>query len=199
VSEDELPAQRLKQAKRAARRAVLERRDAIPGPDRDERGRRILERLRALPELERARTAMAFWSFGSEVDTAPLLRVLHEAGIRVVLPRIEGEDLVAVAYAPGDPVAPTAFGAMEPTAAEVVDPFEIDVVIVPGVAFDRAGGRVGYGRGFYDRYLRRLRGDVAAIAVAFAEQVVDSVPAGAIDRRVDAIVTEDEVIRCPAA
>ncbi len=140
---------------------------------------------------------MAFWSFGSEVETAPLIEGLHEAGVRVALPRVEGADVVAVAYAPGDAVAPSAFGAMEPSAGRVIDPLEVEAVIVPGVAFDRAGGRVGYGGGFYDRFLPRTRPGVPAIAVAFAIQIVEEVPGGGMDRRMDAIVTEDEVIRCP--
>jgi 5-formyltetrahydrofolate cyclo-ligase len=196
MTANELPSHRLKQAKRALRRRILERRDAIDPFDRAQRSARIESRLRSLPEVERARTVMAFWSFGSEVETGPLIRALHEAGTRVALPRIEGRDIAAIVYTPGDPVAPTGFGAMEPTAAEVVEPEEVDLVIVPGVAFERAGGRVGYGGGFYDRFLRRTRPEAVSIAIAFADQIVEAVPAGAADRLVDAVVTEDEVIRC---
>jgi 5-formyltetrahydrofolate cyclo-ligase len=85
---------------------------------------------------------------------------------------------------------------MEPSGGDVVAPEDVELVIVPGVAFDRRGGRVGYGRGFYDRFLDRTRPGVPAIAIGFAIQVVDAVPSGGMDRRVDAVVTEDEVIRC---
>jgi 5-formyltetrahydrofolate cyclo-ligase len=196
VTVNELPSHRLKQAKRAQRRRILEVRDAIDPSERAERSARIASRLGSLPEVARAATVMAFWSFGSEVHTEPLIRTLHEAGTRVALPRIEGRDIVAITYAPGDPVVPTGFGAMEPTAGEVVEPGEVDLVIVPGVAFDRSGGRVGYGGGFYDRFLLRTPPDATAIAIVFADQIVETVPAGAADRAVDAIVTEDEVIRC---
>jgi 5-formyltetrahydrofolate cyclo-ligase len=187
---------RLKQAKRRLRRAILDDRDALAPYDRRERSRRIVDRILAMPELRRAGTVMAFWSFGSEVDTAPLLTRLHEAGIRIALPRIQRDDVIAVDYVPGDVVAPTPFGAMEPTEGRPVDVEEIDVVVVPGVAFDRDGARVGYGGGFYDRFLRRVRPGVPAVAIAFAMQVVGRVPTGSIDRLVDAVVTEDEVIRC---
>jgi 5-formyltetrahydrofolate cyclo-ligase len=83
---------------------------------------------------------------------------------------------------------------MEPAGADVVTVEDVDVVIVPGVAFDRRGGRVGYGGGFYDRLFSRAPA-VPTVAVAFAVQLVDEVPEGRSDRRVDAIVTEDEVIR----
>ncbi len=192
----DLPAHRLKQAKRAIRREVLARRDAIAQRERSERNLRVAERVLALPEVREARTVMGFWSFGSEVETAPLIRRLHEAGARVALPRIREGDVVAVAYAPGDPVTPTPFGAMEPSGPEIVEPADLDAVLVPGVAFDRRGARVGYGGGFYDRFLAGTRPGVPAIGIGFALQVVDAVPQGRMDRRVDAIVTEDEVIRC---
>jgi len=192
----DLPAHRLKQAKRAIRREVLARRDALAAGERSERGARVAERVLGLPEVLGARSVMGFWSFGSEVETAPLLLRLHEAGTRVALPRIGDGDIVAVAHTPGDPVTPTPFGAMEPSGRDVVDPEDLDAVLVPGVAFDRRGARVGYGGGFYDRFLARTRPGVPAIAIGFALQVVEAVPEGRTDRRVDAIVTEDEVIRC---
>ena len=192
----DLRGHRLKQAKRAIRREVLARRDAVAPGQRSERSLRVAERVLALPDVLRARTVMAFWSFGSEVDTAPLIRRLHEAGTRVALPSIREGDMVAVAYAPGDPVTPTSFGAMEPSGSEIVEPADVDAALVPGVAFDRRGARIGYGGGFYDRFLARTRPGVPAIAIGFALQVVVAVPQGRMDRHVDAIVTEDEVIRC---
>jgi 5-formyltetrahydrofolate cyclo-ligase len=191
-----LPSHRLKQAKRALRREVVARRDAVPPEERAARSVGIVDRLLALPEVRAARTGMAFWSFGSEVETAPLIDRWCAQGVRVALPRIAGDAIEAVAYRPGDPVRETRFGAMEPSEGDVVAPQEIDVVVVPGVAFDRAGRRVGYGGGFYDRFLPRTGPGALVVAVAFSLQVVGEVPQGGGDRGVDAIVTEDEVIRC---
>ena len=190
------PSHRLKQRKRAIRRDVIERRDALPPAERAERSARIADHVLALPETERASTVMAFWSFGSEVETAPLLTGLHASGTRVVLPRVEGGDVVAVVYETGDEVLAATFGAMEPTGAVTVDPSEVDLVVTPGVAFDREGFRVGYGGGFYDRFLPKTREEVPAIGVAFALQLVDEpLPRGTFDRRIDALVTEDGLIR----
>jgi 5-formyltetrahydrofolate cyclo-ligase len=191
VSDD--ASHRLKARKRAVRRAAVERRDLLSEDERSAKSERIVERVLALPEVGAAGTVMAFWSFGSEVETSALIERLH-AGKRVVLPRVAEGDILAVAYAPGDPVTATTFGAMEPAGADVVPPEEVDVVIVPGVAFDRRGGRVGYGGGFYDRLFAKAP-SVPAVAVAFAVQLVDEVPQGRSDARVDLIVTEDEVIR----
>jgi 5-formyltetrahydrofolate cyclo-ligase len=191
-----IPSHRLKQAKRRLRREVLALRDAIPEADRARRSRAIAARLLALPELEAARTVLAFSSFGSEVDTGPVVEALVARGLRVALPRIEEGELVPVAYRPGDPVRRAAFGALEPSAGAVVPDAEIDVVIAPGVAFDRSGGRLGYGGGYYDRFLLRLPHRPPRIAVAFAEQVVDEVPSGRPDLPVDVVVTERDIVRC---
>lgn len=185
---------RLKARKRAVRRAAIERRDLLSATERSAKSDRIVDRVLTLPEMAAAGTVMAFWSFGSEVQTSTLIKRLHEDGKRVVLPRVAGGEIAAVNYAPGDPVAATSFGAMEPVGAELVPAEDVDVVIVPGVAFDRRGGRVGYGGGFYDRLFSRAP-SVPAIAVAFAVQLVDEVPQGRNDSRVDVIVTEDEAIR----
>ncbi len=187
---------RLKARKRAVRRAAIARRDLLNEEERSTKSERIVERVLALPEVGAARTVMAFWSFASEVQTSALIERLHEAGKRVALPRVAEGDIVAVAYAPGDPVSATSFGAMEPVGVDLVPAEDVDVVIVPGVAFDRRGGRVGYGGGFYDRLFARAP-SVPAVAVGFAVQLVDEVPQGRSDSPVDVIVTEDEVIRPP--
>jgi 5-formyltetrahydrofolate cyclo-ligase len=192
----DLPAHRLKQAKRALRREVLAARDVLPADERSAHSEAIADRFRRLPELATARTMLAFWSFGSEVDTAPLIALLRSQGTTVALPRIEGHEVVPVVATPGTAVTETSFGAMEPAEGRVLEVAELDLVVVPGVAFDRSCDRVGYGGGYYDRLLGRRREGTAAIAVAFSIQIVDRVPSGAIDRRVDGVVTELEVIRC---
>ena len=192
----DLPAHRLKQAKRALRRSVLAERDSLSADERSERSEAIAERFLELPELGDARTVMGFWSFGSEVDTAPLIEGLRSRGITVALPRIEGSEVVPVVARPGAAMAETSFGAMEPAEGRVLEVAELDLVVVPGVAFDRSCDRVGYGGGYYDRLLGKRRDGAAAIAIAFSIQIVDVVPIGAIDRRIDGVVTETEVIRC---
>jgi 5-formyltetrahydrofolate cyclo-ligase len=185
----------LKRAKRAIRRAVLAERDAMPAAVRREAGVRVTTRFLELPEVRGARTVMLFWSLGSEVDTGPLIERLHGAGVTVTLPRITDGELVPIRYAPGDPTTPTSFGAREPL-GDAVDRRDLDVVGVPGIAFDRHGRRIGYGGGYYDRFLGDLPAFTAGIA--FAVQLLDrDLPAGRFDRSIDAIVTEDETVRTP--
>ena len=192
----DLPAHRLKQAKRALRREILAERDALPADDRSSRSEAIADRFLELPEAASTRIVLAFWSFGSEVDTAPLIARLRSQGTTVALPRIEGSEVVPVVATPGAAMTQTSFGAMEPTEGRVVEVAELDLVVVPGVAFDRSCDRMGYGAGYYDRLLGLRRDGVGAIGVAFSIQIVDRVPTGAIDRRIDGVVTELEVIRC---
>jgi 5-formyltetrahydrofolate cyclo-ligase len=184
----------LKRAKRRVRREVLALRDAIPEAERTSRGDTAVDRLLALPELVAARAVMLFWSFGSEIRTEPAIAELDRRGIAVLLPRVEGSDIVAVPYRPGQDTRTTRFGAREPLGDRVAAD-AIDVVVVPAVAFDRRCARVGYGAGFYDRFLRDL--DAFAVGLGFAAQLVEGdLPASPFDRRLAAVVTEAETIRC---
>jgi 5-formyltetrahydrofolate cyclo-ligase len=187
----------LKRAKRAIRTEARAARDALAPDVRARCSLLIRDRFLELPELETVRTVMLFWSFGSEVDTAPLVRSLVERGVKVALPRIVGGELEPRTYRPGDPVTETSFGACEPSGGEVLDASTLDVVVTPGVVFDRAGRRVGYGGGYYDRFLPRTRPDSLRIGVAFDVQLVDGdLPGGHFDLPVHAIVTGSEVVRC---
>jgi len=190
------PSHRLKQDKRALRRAVLAERDALPGAERAAWSEAIADRLLDLDEVAGAGGALAFWSFGSEVDTTALIDRLRSRGTTVALPRIENGDIVPVVWTPGSSMTETSFGAREPVDGRVLEARELDLIVVPGVAFDRSCRRVGYGGGFYDRLLARTDEGAAAVAIAFRVQVVAEVPTGPLDRLVDAIVTEDGVIRC---
>jgi 5-formyltetrahydrofolate cyclo-ligase len=184
----------LKRRKRALRREARARRDTLPPEERERLSEAVARNLLELPAVADASTVMAFSSFGSEVETGPIIERLTRDGRRVALPRVEGRSIVPVAYRSGDPVKPAPFGALEPATGDPVLPEEIDVVIVPGLAFDRRGQRVGYGRGFYDRFLGRLRPDALKVGICFTAQVVDEVPHGRGDRPVDVLVTEEGAV-----
>ncbi len=186
----------LKRAKRTIRGVVRAARDAMSADERGRASATIADRVLALEEVERASAVMVFWSFGSEVETAPLINGLHARGIRVALPRIVEADMEPRGYAPGDPVTETVFGAWEPSGGETLDPSAIDVVVTPAVVFDRSGGRVGYGGGFYDRFFLLTRPDAVRVGVGFDLQLVDAnLPSGHFDLGLDAVVTESEVLR----
>jgi 5-formyltetrahydrofolate cyclo-ligase len=188
----------LKRAKRVVRDRVLAAREAVPQEERARLGAEVVRRFLVLPEVAAAGTVLAFWSFGSEVPTAPLIEGLHRRGVSVALPRIVAGDIEARTYRPGDQMTATSFGAFEPAEGAVVEPAVFDAIAVPAVAFDHEGRRVGYGGGFYDRFLPRTRVDTCRIGLAFEVQLLpegEALPAGSFDERVDLVVTEASTVR----
>ena len=137
-------------------------------------------------------TVLAFQGVRSEPDTGRLVELLEASGHHVLLPRVEGQHLVAVAHRPGGVLHEGSFGIAEPD-GPAVDPVTVDVVLVPGLAFTRDGRRLGQGGGFYDRFLPSLRADCVTVGVCFAEQMVDDVPSEAHDRVLDHVVTDRAV------
>jgi 5-formyltetrahydrofolate cyclo-ligase len=184
----------LKRAKRRVRREVLAARDAVDPAVRVRDAAAIMDRLFALDEVAEARVVMAFWSFGSEPPTDPLLDRLAAAGVTVALPRIEEGDLMPRSWRPGDPTTETRFGAREPT-GDPVDPTTLDVIVTPSVAYDTDGRRIGYGGGFYDRLFPRAP-EAFRVGIAFDLQVLTGpLPSGAFDVRVHALVTPSRTLR----
>lgn len=180
-------------AKKALRSRVLAARDALAPASRAAGSRAIASRIAALPAFDGAVTVLATLPFGSEWDSRPLAQVALDRGKALLLPRVDPAARTLVLHRVADLDADVVrgyLGVPEPSPeAPVARPSEVDCVLVPGVAFDAAGRRLGYGGGFYDRLLPQLRAGVARIAGAFDVQIADEVPAGAHDVAVDAIVT----------
>ena len=183
-------------SKDTVRRLALLARSRVPPEAIEDAARDVATLVAGLPEIERARLVLAFASFGRELPTDPLLERLLSAGKTVVLPYVDAADgaMRAAAIRSLDDLVPGYRGIREP--AERLPAAAVEAAVVPGVAFDARGGRLGYGGGFYDRYLEDIAGGVPVIGVCFDVQVVDEVPVEAHDRRVDIIATERRVIRC---
>ncbi len=187
----------LKKAKRRVRREVLAARDALMPERREALAERATAAFLRLPEVASARIVMAFWSFGSELPMLPLIETLAGRGVIVALPRIIEGEMEPRSWQPGEPMAPTPFGALEPLQGRLVGAQEIDAVATPAVAFDRAGRRVGYGGGFYDRFFPRTRADALRAGIGFSLQLLnEDLPTGHFDARLDVVVTEEETLRC---
>ena len=140
----------------------------------------------------------AYWPIRDELDPVPLLHALVERGAICALPAVVGRDrpLVFRRWRPGDALVEAGFGLSEPPeTAPAVTP---DIVVAPLLAVDPAGRRLGYGGGFYDRTIAALkrRGEVVVVGIGYDVQILASVPAGAGDRRVDWVVTEERVLEC---
>lgn len=186
------------------RKAAMERRDQLHAayPDAGVRlSGHILASAEALGLLSGHKTASAFWSMGSEIDTAPLLAALGTAGHQTCLPVVvaKAQPLIFRAWRSGEPMADGGFGtSIPPASAMTVIP---DILFVPLLSFDRDGYRLGYGGGFYDRTLEKLRLGAApdaqplAVGIAFSGQQVDTVPRGPHDQQLDWIATETGLMR----
>lgn len=192
----------LREIKRALRARVLAARDALDAADRSAASQAIAQRIAVLPACRAARALLVTLPFGSEWDTRPLVDIALAATKTIVLPRVNARTRMLELRAIADPAAdvePGHLGIPEPrVSCLLVDLVEIDAVIVPGVAFDATGRRLGYGGGYFDRLLPLLRPDVPRIAGAFDLQVVAEVPAALHDLRVDCIATETRLIRATA-
>lgn len=191
--------------KAALRRLLLRRRDSISHEMAQMAGRRISKRVIASPEFAAASTVACYYPIGSEVPTHDIMRDAASRGKRVCLPRVEG-GAMAFRYVEdqrrlerggwGGPASGAGmFGVMEPkeSCPECAGP---DLIIAPAVGVTTGGARLGYGRGYYDRYLAAGDGRAGrTMALAFHKQVVGSIPCGAGDVPVRCIVTERGVFR----
>ena len=178
------------------------RKARVAQPDKDATSGKILERVFALPDYQAAKCVMFYVDAGSEVRTRHHLPAALESGKSIVVPycvvetttlrlfRLESmQELVEGAYKILEPRVE-----LRESPAKQVRPEELDLVLVPGTAFDREGGRMGQGKGYYDRLLAGVRTDAKLVALAFACQLVDRVPVDGHDVFMDLVVTEDEVI-----
>lgn len=186
--------------KKALRAALLARRRALAPAEAAARSARVLARLRALPAWAGAREVLTYMPVRGEVDVTPLMAELWARGARVLLPRCR----------PGEPgvmdvacalelavLRPGAHGIAEPDpdACPAEAAPAPDVVLVPGVGFDRRGLRLGFGGGFYDRFLARLgRPGPLLVAPCYTFQLLDTLPADPWDVPMDVIVTEEETL-----
>ncbi len=181
----------LQAAKAAARTSARAHRATLFSPDAPKRLAEALLARHAPPE---GAIIAGYWPMGDEMDPRPLMLALASRGHALALPVTppRGQPLTFRAWAPGEALRPGPAGTSEPAEGALVNP---DWLLVPLLAFDRAGRRLGYGGGYYDRTLAALPG-AKAIGIAYAAQEMAEVPAGPQDFRLPLIATEAGVIIC---
>jgi 5-formyltetrahydrofolate cyclo-ligase len=185
----------IEQAKAALRRQAIVRRDALPADMRAAAAQAIATRPFPVA-IPPGAIVSGFMPLKSEINPIPLLRNLAEAGARLGLPAVagKGKPLIMRAFAFGETLASGVWGIREPKPdAPQVDP---DILIVPLLAFDRRGHRIGYGAGYYDMTITALRAlkAIVAVGIAFAAQEIVDVPNTPRDARLDLVLTEHGVI-----
>lgn len=174
-------------------------RQGLSDAERASAAEAISERVLSLLEGVRVRSVLGYVATAEEADPAPVLAALENAGARVALPRVTGPARLALHWVThSDELVAGAFGILEPAdGLPVAHPAEIDVALVPGVAFDAACNRLGYGGCFYDNLLPLLRPDALKIGLAFDVQLLETVPAEEHDVVLDWVVTPGAAYRKP--
>jgi 5-formyltetrahydrofolate cyclo-ligase len=187
--------------KDSVRKKMLRKRDSIPPEIRRAKNSLIQERLSDLNEFKNAQVKFIFASFRNEVETIDMIKKTFLDGRQIVLPKVDRKRHMLLLFRVKslDELSPGCMGISEPavnTEERQVEINDVDVVIIPGLAFDISGNRIGYGAGYYDILLAGLKKDIPIIAPAFEEQVEDSLPSEAHDVKVHIVVTDRRVIRC---
>lgn len=182
----DLTPQSEKLALRQRLRAALK---AMSQEQRNAEGGRALEVLRVHPRFQRAQTLMLFHSLPDEVCTHALVDQLALEGRTVLLPVCQGDDLVLRRYEGQGLLSQGSFHIEEPQGADFTDYQQIDLAVVPGVAFDKAGHRMGRGRGYYDRFFAHpALCNVYKIGLCYPCQLVEHVPVEVHDQTMDCVV-----------
>lgn len=184
----------MREQKTSIRQILRRKKDAMLPEDRLFKSRRICRQLMKL--IRDGETVLVYTSKEKEVNTVPLITSLFRKGNPVVVPIIVKEDVsLRLSYLRDfSALVPSTFGVPEPIGSEIAaDSEDIGTIILPMLGFDRKGGRIGYGAGYYDRFLAKNR-NLRKIGIAFACQEVDSLPVDENDIPMDYIITEDGIV-----
>ncbi|MCX6799089.1 MAG: 5-formyltetrahydrofolate cyclo-ligase [Candidatus Diapherotrites archaeon] len=161
---------------------------------------RIAELFMQLPEAQRAKTILVYVGVRNEVQTTALIEKLLSLGKRVVVPvtDFKKKELLLSELRGLQELEEKEFGLMEPKkeAFRTVKPEELDLIVVPGVAFDRSGGRIGMGFGYYDKLLRRIPRKTLLVGFCFSENLDEKLPCESHDARMQVVITDAGVIEC---
>lgn len=170
--------------------------------DKDQLSDQIFSRLTTINEFLQAKTILFYIDVRDEVRTQQFIRQRLKHSLKVVVPYCDKDDLRLVELRHFNELESGAYGILEPTRtlkddiSRSVEPCSIQMALIPGLGFDAAGGRIGHGRGYYDRLLQSLSDDCMRVAIAYDSQIVDVIPLEPHDKRMDVIVTPSQIIRC---
>jgi 5-formyltetrahydrofolate cyclo-ligase len=185
--------------KNSIRKEILKKRDDIPQKIKTDKNAIIKKRLFSLHEFMNAEIVCFYASFRSEVETLTMIKESLAMGKRVVLPKVQikGRRVALCEIKDINELSTGHMGIPEPTLlnehALLID--EVDLIVIPGVAFDYSGNRLGYGGGYYDMLLAQRKKKAPIIALAYEEQLVDEIPSEPHDIKVDMIITDKRLIK----
>lgn len=184
--------------KKTFRQNALQKRDALSLAERAEKSRNITDRIIACDDFQRASTIMGYMSFRSEVDADPILRLALSMGKQVVIPiTVKGSRTLLLSEVLDMDLdfELDFYGIRIPRkdCLREVTPTEVDLVLVPGVAFSEDRYRMGYGAGYYDNFIETLSPHAITTALAFEAQIFDRIPVEPHDKQMNYVITEDRL------
>jgi 5-formyltetrahydrofolate cyclo-ligase len=184
----------------AIRKTIIQKREALGDLEKDEKNLAIAQRLFGMDEFKKSKTIFCFLSTSFEVQTERIIRESLRLGKQVLVPLLDpGENLKAsripsmdIDFVLGE------YGVRQPAPKfrDIVPFSNIDFVVVPGLAFDSFGNRIGYGGGFYDKFFKKITGNVSRVAVGYDFQLFNLVPHSDLDEPVHFLITETTALRC---
>lgn len=190
--------QSIKNAKKIVRNQIIQKRDSMTPEEKKLKDEMIRQRLKRLREYKDAKNVLMFAPFRSEINTYSMIRDALTAQKTVILPKVDSakRNLLLLSILDVNELKNGYLNIPEPDVGEEreVSPDRIDFVLMPGVAFDEQRGRLGYGGGYYDRLISRMKKKPPLVAIAYEEQITSTVPVTEHDIRPDKIVTDKRVI-----
>ena len=190
----------MQDAKKRLRTLLRTRRRGLSSAEATEKSRRITERLLTFAPLQHAPTLVLYSADENEVQTEAIWQATLTQGKATYYPRLTADrmNLEFVRRHPGDRLIPGAFGILIPPGEDLLSSVrETDIVLTPGVGFDRQGHRLGRGKGYYDRAFRGVLAGALRVALAYEFQIVPEIPVNPGDEMVAYIMTEKEIVACP--
>lgn len=181
-----------KAKKKDLRNIILNKRNSIDNNTKEEMDREIFNRLINLDLYKEAKNIFIYLSFGSEIDTNPIIDRALEDGKEVYIPKIykSNKEMKAIRLNSFEDLEENSMGILEPKDdSNFIDKENIDLIIVPGAVFDLEGNRIGYGGGYYDRFLSNIKDKRNKVALAYDLQIVENIEAEEHDIKVDYIIT----------
>ncbi len=187
--------------KRTLKQQILSKRSHLSKDETDKKNDEIKKNLYSLPEFKKAKNILFYVSFNSEVDTKEIIReLLKNKEKNVIVPFVEKNNpiLKLSELKNFNELEPKTFGILEPKEDFIreFNPEKLDLIIIPGLVFFRDGHRIGYGYGYYDRFLRNIKNNAKKIGLAFDFQIAEKIPHEEHDVPMDIIVTDKEIMHC---
>lgn len=181
--------------KKILREKFKQIRNKYPKNLKDKKNEAILKIIENLNEYKKSKTIMTYVSFSSEVETKKLIKKMFDQKKRVVVPLIQNKKIIPIEIKNLKDLKKGKYGILEPTNRKHVKTKNIDLVFVPGIVFDKTGHRIGFGGGYYDKFLKKIPLK-KRIGLCFSFQLINKIPADPKDLKVNKIITEKGVILC---